>query len=51
MIGPTFFKFQPFASWPAWPALKGEGGIWARERACGASEGERKGALVRGLVP
>ena len=28
-----------------WPALKGEGegGIWARARACGAREGERKG--------
>ena len=39
------------SSWPAWPALKreGEGGIWARERACGAGEEERKGTPARTL--
>ena len=39
------------SSWPAWPALKreGEGGIWARERACGAREEEKKGTPARTL--
>ena len=30
---------------PAWPALKGEGGIWARERACGPRVVSRPNSL------
>ena len=42
---PTFFKFQPFASQPVWPALKGEGGIWARAR----EKGKEPSCVVSGL--